>query len=140
MAVAARMVSGRVVSANPKGVKLDGHDDWFNFSKWSDADHRDAVAVGMTVDLTLDAAGFVRRCVAAGAPTTGAAHLTPGRPTPASEKDRTITRLAVLKAAAEFSASKPSSSSADVLKIAASWERWILRGDDDTDDDLTDAF
>jgi hypothetical protein len=50
-----------------------------------------------------------------------------------TDKDRTITRLAVLKAAAEFAASKQASSSADVLKIAACWEQWILREDNDAD-------
>lgn len=43
------------------------------------------------------------------------------------KKDRTITRLAVLKAAAEFAASRPELKSGDVLKIAASWEAWANR-------------
>ena len=42
-------------------------------------------------------------------------------------KDRTITRLAVLKAAAQFGASRPDLKSADVLRIAASWEAWVNR-------------
>lgn len=50
-------------------------------------------------------------------------------PEPASGhyRDRTITRLAVLKAAAEFAAARPQLKSGDVLSIAASWERWINR-------------
>jgi hypothetical protein len=44
-----------------------------------------------------------------------------------SVKDRTITRLAILKAAAEFGAARPNLKSGDVLAIAASWERWITR-------------
>ena len=48
------------------------------------------------------------------------------------QRDTTITRLAVLKAAAEFAASRPQLKSGEVLKIAASWERWVNR---DTGDD-----
>jgi hypothetical protein len=54
-------------------------------------------------------------------------------------KDLTITRLAVLKAAAEFGAARPNLKSGDVLAIAASWERWILRSGDPVDD-LAEAF
>ncbi len=42
-------------------------------------------------------------------------------------KDRTITRLACLKAAAEFGASRPDAKSTDVLKIAEKWEAWVNR-------------
>jgi hypothetical protein len=48
-----------------------------------------------------------------------------------------ITRLACLKAAAEFAAARPVLKSGDVLAIAASWERWVCRP---AGDDLTDAF
>jgi hypothetical protein len=40
-------------------------------------------------------------------------------------RDRTISRLAVLKAAAAFGASRPDLKSADVLKIAECWLRWV---------------
>jgi hypothetical protein len=42
-------------------------------------------------------------------------------------------------AARGYEAGKPQSSSADVLAIAASWERWVLRSDDPTEDNV-DAF
>jgi hypothetical protein len=42
-------------------------------------------------------------------------------------RERTITRLAVLKAAAEFAATRPGATSADVLKVAEAWERWVNR-------------
>jgi hypothetical protein len=131
-------VSGIVRSVNEKGLKLEGHDEWFNVSKF-------AVGVvlperGQHVTLTLDKAGFIR----AVAPADGSAPL-PVRgasdaPAAPSTKDRTITRLAVLKAAAEYAASKPQSCSGDVLKIAAAWESWVLRDDVIEDDGLTDAF
>jgi transcriptional regulator with XRE-family HTH domain len=58
-------------------------------------------------------------------------HL-PGIPTGgdvhgAVNKDQTITRLATLKAAVEFAASRPDLKGGDVLRIAASWEEWVSR-------------
>lgn len=115
------LVTGRVTSVNPKGVKLDGHADWFNFSRY-------AVGIapperGQTVTVTLDRQGFVR-CVAAADGSqepAGSPQATP------SQRETTITRLAVLKAAAEFGASRPDLKSADILKISETWEAWILR-------------
>jgi hypothetical protein len=84
---------------------------------------------GETVACTLDKAGFLR-CVG---PADGAIPTAPpvrggsDAPSAASLKDRTITRLAILKAAAEFGAARPNLKSGDVLAIAASWERWIGR-------------
>ena len=42
-------------------------------------------------------------------------------------RDRTISRLAVLKAAAEFGASRPDMKSAEVLAIADRWVAWVER-------------
>lgn len=136
MAGYTEFVTGRVVSVNDKGLKLEGQDSWMNVSKY-------AVGVvlperGETVTVTLDKAGFLR----AVAPSDGALTTPPrvagGSDLP-STKDRTITRLAVLKAAAEFGAARPNLKSGEVLAIAASWERWIMREAENTVD-LTDAF
>jgi len=132
-------VTGTVASVNPKGLKLDGHADWLNFSKFA----QDIVppARGQAVTLTLDRAGFVRS-VETAEEGVGAISSQNGRSEPASgqhERNRTITRLAVLKAAAEFGAARPSLKSGDVLAIAASWERWVNRDEENTYD-LTDAF
>lgn len=40
---------------------------------------------------------------------------------------RDIRRLATLKAAAGFAASRPDMKSSDVLKVAAAWEQWVAR-------------
>jgi hypothetical protein len=40
-------------------------------------------------------------------------------------RERTISRLAVLKAAAEFAASRPDLKSADVLRIGDVWFAWV---------------
>jgi hypothetical protein len=44
-----------------------------------------------------------------------------------TSKEQTITRPAVLKAAAEWSAGRQEVKSADVLRIAERWERWVTR-------------
>jgi hypothetical protein len=143
-----QLVSGIVRSVNDKGLKLEGYDSWFNISKF-------AVGVvlperGASVVCTLDKSGFLR-CVAA----SDGSELSPAQrsapldsqarsghwPERSSghDRDRTITRLAVLKAAAEFGAARPQLKSGDVLAIAATWERWINR-EEETTYDLVDAF
>lgn len=127
--------TGRVVSVNERGLRLDGHDGWYNVSKFAP----DVVLPerGAVVTVAVDSKGFLRTCdVVDSLPPRVAGGS--DAPSP-STKDRTITRLAVLKAAAEYAASKPQSASGDVLKIAAAWERWVLRSDDLTDDNV-DAF
>ena len=128
--------TGRVASVNPKGIKLDGHSEWLNFSKF-------AVGIvtperGDTVSVTVDKAGFVRSVTLLDGPLPVAGGSDAARPVP-TDKNRTITRLAVLKAAAEFGASRKDLKSGEVLKIAESWERWVLRSDDPADD-LVEAF
>ena len=149
--------TGRVVSVNDKGVKLDGHTEWLNFSKF--AEGLVAPERGATVTVVVDRQGFIRACeladgsaVSAAAPPRGGANIgcADVAEKPGSFKDRTITRLAVLKAAAEYAASRDGLKSGDVLKIAQSWERWVLRSDEGaapqlstsstSADDTVDAF
>jgi hypothetical protein len=137
------IVVGVVRSVNDKGLKLEGHESWLNVSRF-------AVGVvlperGETVACTLDKAGFLR-AVGPADGATPTARVAGGSDAPAAPtvKDRTITRLAVLKAAAEFGAARPNLKSGDVLAIAASWERWIMREQETTYDldaaDTDDAF
>ena len=121
----ARRFTGRVTSVNPKGLKLDGGADWLNFSKF--APHLVPPMRGQTVTVTLDRQGFVRAVEAA----EGSQEPRTGHQSTTSQRDATITRLAVLKAAAVFGASRPDLKSGDVLRIADSWITWVL-------DDLTD--
>jgi hypothetical protein len=87
------------------------------------------------VTQTPDRQGFVRAVQADGVlPPVDAAP----RSVPGATRAVTITRLAVLKAAAEFAAGRHNVKSGDVLRIAASWERWINRDPDDPD--LTDVL
>jgi len=128
---------GTVACVNERGIKFAGAENWSNLSKWAEG-----VVLprkGDTVSVTFDKQGFIRAIVpVSSANGSEAASAVPGtQNAPSSQKDRTITRLAVLKAAAEFGAARPELKSGEVLKIAASWERWVLRDDAD---DLTDAF
>jgi hypothetical protein len=130
-------VSGIVRAVNDKGLRLDGYETWFNISKF-------AVGCvlperGQHVTCTLDKSGFLRAVVA-----TDGADIAPLRsvaPSASSgDRERTITRLAVLKAAAEFGAARGTLKSGDVLAIAASWEKWIMREQETTYDLADDAF
>lgn len=126
--------TGRVASVNPKGLKLDGHDDWYNLSKF--APGVTLPERGQVVTVAIDSKGFLRsvELVDGPAATNGTSHAPPAT----AQRETTITRLAVLKAAAEFGASRPELKSGEVLKIAESWERWVLRPSDSLD--LDEAF
>lgn len=137
MASMSSTFTGRIVSVNDKGLKLEGHETWLNVSKFAPA-----VVLperGETVTVCVDSKGFIRSVERLDGPAAIRGGSDAPGPSSAQHKDRTITRLAVLKAAAEYAASKPESKSGDVLKIAASWERWVLRSDDPTEDNV-DAF
>jgi hypothetical protein len=125
-----QLVTGRVASVNPKVLKLDGAADWLNFSKYAP----DIVPPrrGQTVTVTLDRQGFIRAMDASGTPQ----QPTSARQAPTGQREATIMRLACLKAASEFAAARPQLKSGDVLKIAASWERWVTREAGDQTDDV----
>lgn len=128
--------TGIVAAVNLKGLRLDGHEDWFNVSRFAPG-----VVLperGQTVTVAVDSKGFLRSCELVGAPARIAGGSSEPTSSAPSTKDRTITRLAVLKAAAEFGASRPELKSGDVLRIAESWERWVNRGDDVPE--LVDGF
>jgi hypothetical protein len=114
----AEQLVGRVLSVNDKGLRIEGRDGWVNFSKF--ARDLEPPSRGAAVALTLDGQGFIRRVEAAEhAPGSHQAH--------AAGRETAITRLAVLKAAAEFAATRREIKSKDVLAIAAAWENWVCR-------------
>jgi hypothetical protein len=113
----AEQLVGRVLSVNEKGLRLEGRDGWLNFSKWAEA--IGSPAVGGLVTVTLDTAGFVRTV----APAQPADH----QQGHAAGRETAITRLAVLKAAAEFCASRPDLKSADLFALAERMEAWVTR-------------
>jgi hypothetical protein len=83
-------VEGLVEAVNDRGIKLGG--EWRNLSKFHPLE---LPGQGARVRLSLDTKGFIRTLEDVdGAPTTG--------PATSTARDRTITRLVVLKAAANF--------------------------------------
>jgi hypothetical protein len=105
---------GIAEAVNERGVKLGG--TWHNFSRYATSLAPDSA--GQHVKLGLDAQGFIRTVSVEGTST----------PT-VNGRDRTITRLAVLKAAAGFigalSQSREDVKSEHVLKLADTWLRWV---------------
>jgi len=111
-------LTGVVASVNPKGIRLEGRDDWFNFSKFA----ADLVppARGQAVSVTLDGQGFVRAIAPA-------ATAPDAQQQPSAGRETLIIRQTCIKAAAEFAASRPELRSADLLALAERMEAWVLR-------------
>lgn len=102
-------VEGTVEAVNPKGIKLDG--DWINLSKFRTLELPDQ---GARVRAEVDARGYL--C---------SVEVIEPAETPAVSRNETITRLAVLKAAAQFGASRPELKSSEILMIADKWLAWV---------------
>ena len=106
-------VEGVVESVNATGLKIGGA--WINVSRFHPVQLPDA---GAHVRLKVDAKGYISTLdVVGNSPNWGKA------------RDHTISRLAVLKAAAEFGASRPDLKSGDVLAIAQRWLEWVDQRD-----------
>jgi len=126
---------GLVEASNERGVRIAG--TWHNYSRYVDVPRP---LQGAHVELTVKGGWIQTLEVVDGGGSTGSVNnALPGntarspRPNPedSGTRERTITRLAVLKAAAAFASSRPEAQSPDVLKVAAAWERWVLRDDDE---------
>jgi hypothetical protein len=105
-------VTGRVDARNERGIRIG--EDWFNRSQFHPVELPET---GAQVRLGIDSKGFIRTVELVDQNSTGST----------ASRERTISRLAVLKAAAAFGASRPDLKSGDVLKIAAAWLEWVER-------------
>lgn len=119
---AGELIEGVVEAANERGIRVAG--EWRNASKFHPVDLPDR---GARVRLELDNKGFIRTLQVLNAAPSASSSVPAAR-------DRTITRLACLKAAATFAAGKclggnAEIKSTDVLAIAEAWERWVLTPD-----------
>jgi len=103
-------IEGVVEARNGTGVKIDG--EWRNVSKFHPVDLPE---VGAHVRAEVDNKGFLKELQVL----EGAA--------PQMARDERITRLAVLKAAANFAAIRSDIKSADVLRIADKWLEWVCQ-------------
>lgn len=106
--VPTQQVEGVVEATNRTGIRIAGA--WVNVSQFKPIELPD---VGAHVRLEVDSKGFIKDLEVLHTPVTASL-----------SRNETITRLAVLKAAAEFGASRDIKSS-DVLKIADSWLAWV---------------
>jgi hypothetical protein len=111
-------ITATVEAVNERGIKING--GWLNVSKF----HAVALPMrGALVALEVQGGRWIQRCdVLDGQDAPSGpqrAQATPGT------RERTITRLAVLKAAAAFAASRPDAKSPDVLTVADVWLRWV---------------
>jgi hypothetical protein len=109
-------VEGVVEARNDTGIRING--TWANRSRFKPVELPD---VGTLVRVGLDPKGFINTLEVLGSE-NGA---TIPAPFSTATRDRTITRLAVLKAAAAFCALRPTCKSSDVLTVADRWIEWV---------------
>ena len=107
-------VEGLVESVNAKGLKIGGA--WVNVSQFNPVELPEA---GAHVRLSVDSKGYIRTLELLGTE----------RKTAGLERDERITRLAVLKAAANFlgqlSQTREEVRSEHVLVLADRWLAWV---------------
>ena len=108
-------IEGTVQATNEKGVKVNS--TWYNRSAFG----QDGPLPEKGEHVALQVSGG--KCIKSWQPLDGPIVQTHN----GGQRETTITRLACLKAAAEFAAGRADVKSADVLKIAAVWEAWVTR-------------
>lgn len=114
-------VDGQVAASNERGVKLVGEAAFRNFSRYT-AEPIAPPRRGAHVRLGLDASGFVRELqVLDATPAIGS--------TTSTARDRSITRLAVPRAASNFlglwGQNREDVRSDHVLVLADKWLAWV---------------
>jgi hypothetical protein len=105
-------IEGAVEAVNERGVRIG--EDWYNRSQFHPVELPES---GAHVRLKVDSRGYIKELETMSQPSTTPAVL--------SDKDARITRLAVLKAAATFGASRPDLKSSEILMIADKWIQWV---------------
>jgi len=116
---------GIVTHANDRGIRLNSEPVWLNVSRFRPVE---LPPVGAHVAVDVQGDGWLAAVTVLDAQD---AHRAPERAVqPRVDRDRTITRLAVLKAAAAFAASRPDAKSPDVLTVADAWLRWVEGGEE----------
>ena len=128
-----QLVTGRVASVNPNGIKLDGESEWRNFSKYAE----DIVPPmrGQCVAVTLDRQGFVRAVDAA----SGSEAIPTSRTAAGPDlRELRIIRQSCLRTAVERAVGRPDTTTGDVIRIAEAFEQWVLRPYDGPEN--VDAF
>jgi len=110
-------VEGTVEAVNATGLKIAG--SWLNVSQFGPK--LDLPEAGAHVRLQVDSRGYIKALeVLDGFSIDGKSSIRTE-----NQHDATIARLAVLKAAAHFAASRADIKSADVPLIAERWLQWV---------------
>jgi hypothetical protein len=122
-------VQGIVCASNERGLKLSGETEWRNLSKWAEVS---AIPPrGSVVVLGLDKSGYVREITTATAEKPVIVQDSPLGDAPAPvDKDRRITRMACLNTATAILTThnvRGGVEVAEVLRVAAGLEGWVLR-------------
>jgi hypothetical protein len=121
-------VQGIIACGNDRGVKLVGADKWVNVSKFSDGVI--IPPVGTSVVLGIDKAGYVREVTTAPAAPQDAAQAPEQAATASTvppSKDSMIARMNSITNAIAIVTSNGPAAIAEVLRVAATLEGWILR-------------
>ena len=114
-------ITGTLSRVNTNGFQIQERPGvWWNLSKFNSPQLEIPTVLGTEVRFMLDDKNFVR-AIEPQEPTSAPSAASAGPP----DRDRTITRLALIKAAARFLADKPDATSTDVELVAAKWERWV---------------
>jgi len=108
-------VEGVVEAVNANGLKIGGA--WLNRSQFGPK--LELPDAGAHVRLSVDSRGYIKQLEVVQSPRTDSR---------TASRNQTITRLAVLKAAASFGAARADCKSGDVLRIADAWLAWVERG------------
>jgi hypothetical protein len=111
-------ITATVEAVNERGIKVNG--GWLNVSKF----HAVALPMrGALVTLEVQGGRWIQRCDVLDGQDAPSGPERSGQPR--VDRDRTITKLAVLKAAAAFAASRAVAKSLDVLTVADNWLHWV---------------
>lgn len=129
-------VTGRVESVNTKGVKLEGHDKWYNYSKFNAPAPLLSDARGRVVVLDLNKDFIQGYRFDGNAPDP--AGYAPSQPVSVinmgpTTKDISIVRQTCIKAVADYGKMY---NPIEVLQIASLFERWVNRESEDTLEEL----
>jgi CHAD domain-containing protein len=106
------VIDGVVAARNDRGVRIG--EEWFNLSQFGPK--LELPEAGAHVRLKVDAKGYIRDLDVLSDQDEPVEIVLP---------EPTAIRLQVLQAAAAFSARREEIKSADVLRIAESWIKWV---------------
>lgn len=122
-------LTGTVTACNPQGIRLLGHQDWLNFSRFGNLDVPHP-ALGEKVTVQVDGRGFIKALDILEGSAHGSTDHATAPTAPAEDPDRRqalIIRQVAVKAAVDFLAPRSEAKSEHILALAEKLETWINR-------------